>query len=209
MFLSMPVYSSKGVTTVRGSDPVLTALFWVVVCSPKGERNKAKAGRTVTPVWWQRGVHCAEQPKQTPLKQRGREAAEVSLLALQLLPNSSFMVFLSLLPGDRRRQRLVFLQVFLSCFWDSLGCLAGTSWEERRLLLPGLPGVCDHLLEAPVMSSACPEPACPWGLPWTSTVAINIIICFIPEKKSKMNPYTVACVSPRPKHSYFCCHTDL
>lgn len=52
MFLSMTVYSSEGVTTGRGSDPVLTTLFWVVFRSPKGERNKEKGGRTVTLVCW-------------------------------------------------------------------------------------------------------------------------------------------------------------
>lgn len=108
MFLSMPAYSSEAVTTRRGSDPVLTALFWVVVCSPKGERNKGRKDCDSGLVA-EREVPCAEQPKQTPLKQ-SREAAERSLLALQPLCNSSYMVFFSffVFPGSRREAEVGF-----------------------------------------------------------------------------------------------------
>lgn len=46
-------------------------------------------------------------------------------------------------------------------------------WQEQggeKAASLRFPWVCHHLVEAPVISSAYPEPACPQCLPWTGTV---------------------------------------
>lgn len=109
---------------MRASGPVLTALFWVAFCSPKGERNKENRERALTLVWW-----LKEVPKETPLKQRSGEVAEISAsaaAAAQLLPSVFLLCFV--LPGGGRRWRLVFLQVLLPLLLLGFpGRLAGRS----------------------------------------------------------------------------------
>lgn len=115
MFLSMTVHSSEGVTPGRGSDPVLTTLFWVVLCSAEGERNKEKGGEGCNS-----GLAVErEVPRQTPLKRRSQEVAERSLPSAAAPTQLLSMVFFSL-----------------------LFCLgAGEGRDLFSLLLLGFPGV--------------------------------------------------------------------